>query len=507
VPAKKRNIFLILILCLVSLACVRNALSPEPELTDDEKIQRTAAVIATQAARAPTRKPGEPAPTPTPDAPHTLPTLRTDPERYIAQPNDTYGKIANNHGVSLQDIIDENEILDENLLLVGQEIDIPAPKPAGQAPGFKIIPDSELVYGPATVGFSAAAFLEGRNGYLTNYSEEVDGTQLAGVEIINRVAREYSVNPRLLLALLEHMSGWVTNPRPDSNQIAYPLGYDQDGAPKGLYKQLSFAANNLNKGFYLYQANALAQFILVDGSLITPSPVVNPGTAGVQYFFSKVLGREAWEKAITDNGFIAQYKFIFGYPFDLAFEPLLPRNLHQPAMQMPFQNEVKWYFTAGPHAAWGDGAAWGALDFSPTGEIEGCQSSDDWVIAAADGDIVRSDNGAVVQDLDGDGKEQTGWSILYMHIESRDRVERGTFVKAGEPIGHPSCEGGVSTGTHLHIARRYNGTWIAADGNIPFVMDSWTSSGQGMEYNGELTRDDKSVEASEMREENNQVNR
>jgi len=507
VRLKNKNVLLFIIFCLVSLACVRNAVTSQTELSDEEKIKQTAAVIATQAARPPTRSPGEPAPTPTPDRPHTLPTLRTDPEKYIAQPNDTYGKIANNHGVSLQDLIDENEIIDENLLLVGQEIDIPAPKPAGKAPDFKIIPDSELVYSPTTIGFSSAAFLEGRNGYLSNYSEEVDGTPLAGVEIVNRVARDYSVNPRLLLALLEHMSGWVTNPRPDSNQIAYPLGYDQEGAPKGLYKQLSFAANNLNKGFYLYQVNALAQFILVDGTLITPSATVNPGTAGVQYFFSKVLGREAWEKAITNNGFISQYKFLFGYPFDLSLEPLLPAKLHQPSLQLPFQKNVKWYFTGGPHSSWGDGAAWGALDFAPPGEIEGCESSDDWVLAAADGDIVRADNGAVVQDLDGDGKEQTGWTILYMHIESRDRVERGTYVKAGEPIGHPSCEGGFSTGSHLHIARRYNGTWIAADGNIPFMMDGWTSSGQGMEYNGELTRDGKSIEASEMREENNQINR
>jgi hypothetical protein len=30
--------------------------------------------------------------------------------------------------------------------------------------------------------------------------------------------------------------------------------------------------------------------------------------------------------------------------------------------------------------------------------------------------------------------------VLYMHIESRDRVEPGTFLRAGERVGHPSCE-------------------------------------------------------------------
>ena len=99
--------------------------------------------------------------------------------------------------------------------------------------------------------------------------------------------------------------------------------------------------------------------------------------------------------------------------------------------------------------------------------------SDAWVVALADGLIVRSGNGAVIQDLDSDGFEQTGWTVLYLHIETRDRVEVGVKLKAGERIGHPSCEGGVSNGTHVHLARRYNGEWIAADGQIPFNLDGW----------------------------------
>jgi murein DD-endopeptidase MepM/ murein hydrolase activator NlpD len=110
------------------------------------------------------------------------------------------------------------------------------------------------------------------------------------------------------------------------------------------------------------------------------------------------------------------------------------------------------------------------------------------VVAVADGYIVRAEDGSVVQDLDNDGYEQTGWTVLYMHIESRDRVQPNTYVYAGERIGHPSCEGGVSNATHLHLARRYNGEWIPADGSLPFVMDGWVSSGNGILYDGYLTR-------------------
>jgi murein DD-endopeptidase MepM/ murein hydrolase activator NlpD len=124
-------------------------------------------------------------------------------------------------------------------------------------------------------------------------------------------------------------------------------------------------------------------------------------------------------------------------------------------------------------------------------------TSDAWVVAAANGVIVRAENGAVIQDLDNDGYEQTGWDILYMHIETRDRVQPGTYVVAGERIGHPSCEGGVSNGTHVHLARKYNGEWIAADGNLPFNLDGWISSGNGVEYDGYLTRGGTQLEAME----------
>ena len=37
----------------------------------------------------------------------------------------------------------------------------------------------------------------------------------------------------------------------------------------------------------------------------------------------------------------------------------------------------------------------------------------------------------MIQDLDGDGVWQTGWSILYMHMDTQDRVSVGTYVEAG----------------------------------------------------------------------------
>ncbi len=82
--------------------------------------------------------------------------------------------------------------------------------------------------------------------------------------------------------------------------------------------------------------------------------------------------------------------------------------------------------------------------------------------------VVRKGIAIAVLDLDGDGKEQTGWVIFYLHLATDSIPPIGTSLKQGDRIGLPSCEGGRSTGTHVHIARKYNGEWIPADGRISF---------------------------------------
>jgi hypothetical protein len=86
-------------------------------------------------------------------------------------------------------------------------------------------------------------------------------------------------------------------------------------------------------------------------------------------------------------------------------------------------------------------------------------------------------------------------------------VEPGEYVYAGERIGHPSCEGGVSNATHVHIARKYNGEWIAAGGPMPFNLDGWVAGAGSVEYDGYLTRDGLTIEAWDGANEINQVYR
>jgi LasA protease len=439
--------------------------------------------------------------TPTPDAPRELPGIRNQEEQYIVQMGDNLGIIAKRYKITIQMLLSANQITNPNLLEVGQLLIIPAPTPGEPSTGFKVIPDSELVYGPMAQSFDLMEFVGRYDSYLNRYQEEVEGRMLTGPEIVRQVAMDYSINPRLLLAVLEYQSGWVTQSNPDEKTRDFPIG-NPDNWRKGLYSQLAWAANNLNRGYYLWRVNGIGGWLLNNGIVIPIDQSINAGTAGVHLLFSQLYDRQGWDKAVSADGLFSTFSTFFGHPFDYTFEPVVPENLEQPEMQLPFEPDVDWAFTGGPHGGWGDGSAWAGLDFAPGNEGLGCVQSDLWVVAVADGLIIRADQGRVIQDLDGDGNEGTGWDVLYMHIEGRDRVEPGVYVKAGERIGHPSCEGGYSTGTHFHLARRYNGEWIPADqpetaGTPPFNLDGWISSGTGIEYDGYLERDGESIEAWE----------
>ena len=444
----------------------------------------------------PTRSPDDLPPPPTPNAADAAPEIKSNAIQYTVQANDTLGIIAEKFNVDWEDLALFNQLSNPNALEIGQLIMIPSGKPEDSGPILKLIPDSELPYGPAAIYLDIEGFVEAQGGYLAVHRDTAVGLMMDGTAMISKIARDYSVNPKILLTLLELQSGWVRNSNPRTSTLEFPMGH-QNLQRIGLYAQLAWAADQLNEGYYQWKIDGAASWVTQDGVFIAANPGINAGTAAIQGLLAKIHNENQWLDAISSSGFLSTYQLLFGYPFDFAIEPSLPLDLEQPEMQLPFEESVPWVFSGGPHSGWGYSAAWAALDFAPRGEQLGCWMSADWVVAAADGLILRADEGAVVQDLDGDGFEQSGWTILYMHVDEYERVASGTFVEAGQRIGHPSCEGGLASASHLHIARRYNGEWIPAAGNIPFILDGWISLSKGVLYDGTLEKNGQLLEACE----------
>ncbi|MEE8391248.1 MAG: LysM peptidoglycan-binding domain-containing protein [Anaerolineae bacterium] len=436
---------------------------------------------------------GTPTPNPTPVG-HAD---GTGVESYTVQPGETLGWIALVFGSTVEEIVAANGLPDADSISAGQTLIIPV-NATETGPALKLIPDSELVYGPAYIHFDLAGFVAGQGGYLASYTGDAEGYTLTGTEIVQLVLQRYSVGPRVLLALLELQSGWVTNSHPAAETLVYPLGHVQDYY-EGLFQQLSWAAMRLNGGYYGWKRGDHGTVRLLNGTRVAIAPGLNPGSAGVQNCLAELSATwDEWQTLVGPNGFLATYERLFGNPFAYTVEPLVPPDLMQPELRLPWESGQTWYFTGGPHGGWGNNSDRAALDFVPGNESLGCAPSGEWVTAAASGQVLRSENGEVIVDLDGDGFEQSGWTLLYLHVYAQDRVEAGTYVQRGQRIGHPSCEGGFSEATHLHLARRYNGEWIpAGSGSTPMVLSGWTTREDEMPYDGTMTRGDEERVACE----------
>ena len=354
-----------------------------------------------------------------------------------------------------------------------------------------IFPDSEVLYGPDAAYSDIVTYAIQAGGYLNHYGEYLHGGWYSGPEIIELVARETSSNPRILLSFTEFQSGWVFGWPEDAEEDHSPLNYEASGV-EGLYAELQVAARELSRGFYGWREGTINGLFYRDGENSLIAPHLNPGTVAVQYLFAGLYdSRDFADILYGPNGYLAFHEHLFGDPWQraAAMGDLLPAGLSQPDLTLPFLAGETWALTSGPHITWQLGSPRGAIDLAPVDDAPGCAPSPMWATAAAPGLVVRSERGAVAIDLDGDGNEGTGWVLIYMHLLPEGRAQVGTWLDQDDRVGHPSCEGGAATGTHLHIARKFNGEWIAADGPLPFVLGGWQAMAGEGNYGGRLVKD------------------
>ena len=414
----------------------------------------------------------------------SVPEPTPPPQVYVVKAGDTLYAIAQRFSCDVEELIQVNGIANPNALQVGQQMQIPSTS-INSGPSVRLLPNSEFVNSPAYLDFDIAAFCARSGGYLCSYQENVDGRVLTGPEIVSLVAHHYSVGPRLLLAVVEHESGWVTDPNP----FGPALGR-RNGGWTTFHQQLAWAADKLNEGYYDWRGRGMALKIWGDGTATRYADSLNAATAGLQYFYSLNSSRSEWQALVGEGSgsFIETYRRLFGDPEQYAIVPLIPADTANPTLALPWSEGELWFYTGGPHGGWNDGSGWAAIDAVPDEGYLGCQAASAWATAAAPGLVIYSQDGEVMIDMDGDGHEQTGWVLFYLHVASQGRVPVDTRVKVGDQIGHPSCEGGFSESTHLHFARKYNGEWVATDGPLPLILSGWQFSSSGSAYEGTATR-------------------
>lgn len=466
---------------LLAAAFLLASCSPAPvEELIAEEAQPQSALAAPEKTPLPERRPYEPG----------------ELVDYVAQTGDTLPALAARFNTSVEGILAANPQIprDATTMPPGMPMQIPIYFRALWASPFKILPDHAIINGPTTIGFNTAAFVASQPGWLKDYRVYAGGKWRSGAEMVDYVALNYSVNPRLLLAILEYQGGALTQAEPPlkKNLLGFTRKYWENH-----YLQLVLAANTVNNGYYGWRIGKLLEFEDTGNLLIRPDPWQNAGSVAMQYYFSRMFTGFRYEQAVGVDGIYNTFVELFGDPWKDE-TVLIPGSLRQPDLLLPIPLDQTWAYTGGPHTGWGTGEPLAAIDFAPPVSLEGCRVEDKhWALAMADGLIVRSNIEGVVLDLDKDGDERTGWTIYYLHLATIGRAPLGAELKTGDPIGYPSCEGGHATGAHQHIARKYNGEWIVADSAIPFNIGGWIVHNGAREYLGTLTKGSMEVIACE----------
>ena len=182
--------------------------------------------------------------------PRNLPARTTPPAElvdYIAQSGDTLPALANRLNTSVREIREANPIIPEYATTMppGMPMKIPIYYAPLWGSPFKIIPDS-LCERSAPVGFDTANTLP-----IKRLAEKLRFREWSDP----RWGRDgglcrpnYSVSPRLLLAVLEYQSGALTQPGP-GKWAETTACVDHFGTVKARTSSSSWAAN-LNNGYY-----------------------------------------------------------------------------------------------------------------------------------------------------------------------------------------------------------------------------------------------------------------
>ena len=269
----KRWIYFVLVSTLLVGAC-----QPVAQLAALTPEAQTAAAAA-QAA--------EVFPTPTPERPLYAPGELVD---YVAQAGDTLTALAVHFNTSEAEIRETNSFIppDVTTMPPGMPMKIPIYYAPFWGPTYQILPDSLFVNGPEQVGFDVEGFVSSQPGWLSQHVEYAAGDTRSGANVVRLIAQNFSISPRLLLALLEYQGGALSQTEPPDGSANYVLG-KEDPFYRGLYLQLAWAANLMNDAYYQWRSGELVTFEHLDGRVERPDPWQNAGSVALQVYFSRLF--------------------------------------------------------------------------------------------------------------------------------------------------------------------------------------------------------------------------
>ena len=317
--------------------------------------------------------------------------------------------------------------------------------------------------------FSNELFLYGRDaeafdlaGYLAVHAPQLRDKQ----ELIAHWSGYYSINPKVVLALMELKSGLMS--APSQEKLRTPFA--------GLSKASDFAGQlrdvlqQLSQRFYGFEAYQRRQARTGDRRSGQDAKALNAASiALLGLLYDASSEPVVLIKKPSLQGFTQQFAQLFNTPSEqmspvessgevvLAASALPPTNM----LQLPWYQGYSWQ-SNGAHSHTGSGSPYSSIDVSY--DWPGWGAATYSVAAAHDGRVT------VMSRCQVRVTHANGWATNYYHMDNI-RVSNGEIITVNTKLGNYAsnrntalCEGGSSTGPHLHFSLLYNGRYVSLQG-------------------------------------------
>lgn len=320
-----------------------------------------------------------------------------------------------------------------------------------------VLSDGQFVYGPNVEGFDLDAYLEQSAPHLLPYRDSLFFYSLYP-----------SINPKVLLTLIEVQSGLVLTPPQHPSAYETALGLSTSGPDL----QLEMLTKRLTSAYYWHLHNVTLTNISVE---ITSSegvgwqlpPELNAATYALLDAFAPNMTSNELATFIdkeAPRGFYQTYRHLFpDDPLDdsnqIDVYTLPPPDL----LQFPFPVGESWRFNGVHNWSGYQGSDMSSIDFIDGSPKWGDNTDNMWVVAAAAGTVTkRASCWASIDHGD-------GWETYYYHLEniqqSSGSVNRNQrLANVANTEAEALCPGGDSTGPHVHFSLRRNGAYFALNG-------------------------------------------
>lgn len=362
----------------------------------------------------------------------------------------------------------------------------PGPTPTlGRAVGapntsVRLIEPNRFFYADTFNAPQIQAYLDTQPGPLKDFRTVVGDREHTFAEFLGSQTGLYSINPQVVLALIEQQSGLITQPGADPERLDWALDFrGDDGHWQGLMPQVRWAIMELHRAQREYPAGP--DLVYADASH-SPMPAgLNVGDYAVARILAATTTVDGLAAKLEGGpgSFVATFTRLFG-------DPRAPADTRQPAapfLTLPLDRpyEISSFFDHDAPFLQQDGSIVTYRgDRDPVLSYDG---HDGWdyaamapapVLAAADGDVVfagNSDDGcgiarAVIID------HGNGYRTLYWHLDEV-LVEPGPVTR-GTRLGIVGASGCV-TGPHLHFQVQFLGRdtdpygWCGPAGQNPWA--------------------------------------